>query len=126
MIYTLNRKGYVCFEDSCIEVELAITKEEIATGLMNRTNLPEYSGMLFIFDKEYIRKFWMKNVIISLDIIWLDERGIIVHIDKNMMSCDEYCKSFGPESYSKFVLEVNGGYADRHNINIGDNVKMIF
>jgi uncharacterized membrane protein (UPF0127 family) len=122
----MSMTGYVCFDNSCVEVELAMTQEEMATGLMNRTNLPEYNGMLFIFDKEYIRKFWMKNVIIPLDIIWLDERGIIVHIDKNMMPCDEYCKSFGPELSAKFVLEVNGLYTDRHNINVGDSVKMIF
>lgn len=57
--------------------------------------------------------------------IWLDDKGTIIHIDKNVMPCDKYCKSFGPESYSKFVLEVNGGYTDRHNISVGDNVRMI-
>lgn len=122
----MSRTGYVCFDNSCIEVELAMTQEERATGLMNRTNLPEYSGMLFIFDKEYIHKFWMKNMFFPLDIIWLDERGIIVHIDKNVMPCNEYCKSFGPELSVKFVLEVNGLYTDSHNINVGDSVRIIF
>jgi uncharacterized membrane protein (UPF0127 family) len=106
----MNKTGYVCFENSCVEVEIPTTIEEMRTGLMNRVNLPEYSGMLFIFDKEYIRKFWMKNMFISLDVIWLNDKGTIIHIDKNVMPCDEYCKSFGPESYSKFVLEINGGY----------------
>lgn len=122
----MSKTGYVCFDNSCVEVELAMTQEERSTGLMNRTNLPEYSGMLFIFDKEYIHKFWMKNMFISLDVIWLDDKGTIIHIDKNVTPCDKYCKSFGPESYSKFVLEVNGGYSDKHNINVGDNVRMIF
>ncbi len=59
--------------------------------------------------------------------IWLDDEGTIIHIDKNVMPCDKYCKtSFGPESYSKFALEVNGGYADRYDINVGNNVRMIF
>ena len=122
----MSRTGYVCFDNSCVEVELAMTQEERTTGLMNRTNLSEYSGMLFIFDEERMYKIWMKNMFFPLDIIWLDERGIIVHIDKNVMPCNEYCKSFGPELYSKFVLEVNGEYTDRHNVNVGDNVRMIF
>ncbi len=121
----MSMTGYVCFDNSCVEVELAMTQEERTTGLMNRTNLPEYGGMLFIFDKEYIHKFWMKNMFIPLDVIWLDDEGTIIHIDKNVMPCDKYCQTFGPESNSKFALEVNGGYTDRHNINIGDNVRMI-
>lgn len=121
-----NRKGYICLNNSCVEVEIAETREEITTGLMNRTNLPENGDMLFIFDEESIHKIWMKNMLISLDVIWLDNEGTIIHIDKNLVPCDDYCKHFGPELYSKFVLEVNGGYSDRHNINIGDNVRMIF
>ena len=46
------RTGYVCFDNSCIEVEIATTQEEMRTGLMNRTSLSEDSDMLFIFDKD--------------------------------------------------------------------------
>ena len=120
------RTGYVCFDDACVEVEITTTQEEMRTGLMNRTSLHEDSGMLFIFDKEYVHKLWMKNMFISIDVIWLNDEGIIIHIDKNVMPCDEYCKSFGPESSSKFALEVNGGYVDRHSLNVGDYVRMIF
>ena len=119
------RTGYVCFDNSCVEVELAMTPEEMKRGLMNRANLPEDSGMLFIFDKERTHEFWMKDVLIPLDVIWLDDKETIIHIDKNVMPCDKYCQTFGPES-SSFALEVNGGYADMHNINVGDSVKMIF
>jgi len=124
VIYTL-RKGYVCFDNSCVEVEIATTQEERVTGLMNRTSLPQDSGMLFIFDKERVQKFWMKNTFIPLDIMWIDSKGMIIHIDKNVMPCGEYCKSFGPELSAKFVLEVNGSYTDNHNINAGDVVRMI-
>lgn len=120
-----NRNGSVCFENSCIEVEIPTTREERTTGLMNRTYLPEDNGMIFIFDEECINKIWMKNMLIPLDIIWLDYKGIIIHIDKNVVPCNEYCRSFGPESCSKFAIEVNGLYTDRHNINIGDRVRMI-
>lgn len=122
----MSMTGYVCFDNSCVEVELVTTREEMEIGLMNRANLSEDSGMLFIFDEERIHKIWMKNMFFPLDIIWLDERGIIVHIDKNVMPCNEYCKSFGPELSVKFVLEVNGLYTDSHNINVGDSVRIIF
>lgn len=120
----LNRKGYVCFDNSCIEVEIAMTQEERTTGLMNRVSLPEERGMLFVFDREDIHKFWMKNMLIPLDVIWLDNNGMIVHIDKNIMPCDRYCHTFGPELPTKFALELNGLYTDRHNINVGDYAEM--
>lgn len=121
------RKGFICFENSCVEVEIATTREEVELGLMNRTNLPEHYGMLFIFSEEcvYYNEIWMKNMLIHLDVIWLDDRGTVVHIDKNVAPCEGYCQPFGPKSCSKYALEVNGGYSDRYNINIGDNVRMI-
>jgi len=121
-----NRKGYVCFNNSCVNVELPATSEEMEMGLMNRANLPESDGMLFIFDEECVHKIWMKNMFISLDVIWLDSKGTIIHIDKNIMPCNGYCQPFGPELYSKFVIEVNGSYTDKYSINIGDNVRMIY
>ena len=62
----MSRNGTVCFENSCIEVEISTTHEERTTGLMNRTYLPEDSGMVFIFDKECNNKIWMKNMLIYL------------------------------------------------------------
>lgn len=123
----MSNKGIICFDNSCVcvNVEIVSTPEERTKGLMNRIFLPESDGMLFIFDEEGIHKIWMKNMFISLDVIWFDDKGIIIHIDKNVLPCGIYCQSFGPELYSKFALEVNGGYADSHNINIGDNVRMI-
>jgi uncharacterized membrane protein (UPF0127 family) len=115
----------VCFEGSCINAELATTPKERKIGLMNRANLPENMGMLFIFDKEGTYKFWMKNTLIPLDIIWLDETGKIIYIEKNARPCYvPACPVFGPESSSKYTLEVNGGYTERHKINVGDKARI--
>jgi uncharacterized membrane protein (UPF0127 family) len=115
----------VCFEGSCINAELATTPKERNIGLMNRTSIPENTGMLFIFDKEGIYKFWMKNAVIPLDIIWLDENGKIIYIEKNARPCYvPSCPLFGPESSSKYTLEVNGGYTERHKINVGDKARI--
>ncbi|MBU3966463.1 MAG: DUF192 domain-containing protein [Euryarchaeota archaeon] len=115
----------VCFEGSCIDVELAITPKEIKIGLMDRTSLPENMGMLFIFDEGGIHKLWMKNTLIPLDMIWLDENGKIIYIEKNAQPCYvPVCPAFGPEFSSRYELEVNGGYTERYKINVGDKARI--
>jgi len=115
----------VCFEGSCIDVELATTPKEMTIGLMNRTSLPENKGMLFIFDEKSSYKLWMKNTLIPLDMIWLDENGKIIYIERNAQPCYvPTCSAFGPESSSKYALEVNGGYTERHKIKSGDEARI--
>jgi len=115
----------ICFEGSCVDVELAITPEEMTIGLMNRTGLPENMGMLFIFEEEGVHKFWMKNTLIPLDMIWLDKDGKIIHIEKNVQPCYvPSCPALGPEISSRYQLEVNGGYTERHKINVGDMARI--
>ena len=103
----------VCFENNCFEVEIADTLEKHAQGLMNRERLNSESGMLFIFDTESKRSFWMKNTLIPLDIIWIDENKKVVFIKHNAEPCKtEKCKTFGPNKNAKYVLEINGGLAE--------------
>ena len=120
--------GYTYFDNSntYVNVEIVLTTEEKEMGLMDRTFLPENSGMLFMYDIECIHNIWMKNMYIPLDIIWIDGRYTIIHIEKNLMPCYGYCQEFGPELYSRFALELNGGYTNEHHINIGDKVRIIF
>ncbi|MCX9083353.1 MAG: DUF192 domain-containing protein [Candidatus Methanoperedens sp.] len=115
----------VCFGSSCIDVELATTPGEMTIGLMNRTSLPENRGMLFIFDEESSHKFWMKNTLIPLDIIWLDNNEKIIFIERNTQPCYiPVCSTFGPESGSKYALEVNGGFAEKNKIEVGDIARI--
>ena len=120
-----NNDNTVCFEGSCVEVELATTPEEMTIGLMNRTSLPENMGMLFIFNEEGVHKLWMKKTLIPLDMIWLDENGKIIYFERNAQPCYvPTCSAFGPESGSKYELEVNAGYIERHKINVGDKARI--
>ncbi len=115
----------VCFEDSCIDVELATTPKEMTIGLMNRPSLPENMGMLFIFDNKSIYKLWMQNTLIPLDMIWLDENGKIIYIERNAQPCYvSQCPAFGPQSSPKYGLEVNGGFTERHKIKYGDKARI--
>ncbi len=115
----------VCFESICIEIELAITPQEITKGLMHRTELCESCGMLFIFKNDGIHRFWMKNTLIPLDIIWMDANSKIIYIQKEANPCNTpACPTYGPETNSRYVLEVNGGYTEKHKINIGDTARI--
>jgi len=122
-IMEIKREKKVCFNDNCFYVELAETSGEKSQGLMYRENLAENRGMLFIFDQEGPYSFWMKNTLIPLDIIWLDENKEVVFIVKNAQPCkQEICPSIKPDNEAKYVLEINAGLSDKLNLKIGDKV----
>jgi len=116
----------VCIHEKCINVEISSTPEELQRGLMFRENLAENSGMLFIFPKEGINSFWMKNTLFNIDIIWLDSDKKIVYLKEDAKPCTTNpCGIFMPESNSKYVLEVNSGFIKSNNVSLGDNFKFI-
>ncbi|MFH1431679.1 MAG: DUF192 domain-containing protein [archaeon] len=115
----------VCFDDSCVDVELAVTPDEIMTGLMNREHLPQSRGMLFIFEDEGVHMFWMKNTLIPLDIIWMDPFGKIIYVERDAPPCTTpVCPTYGPAAGSKYVLEANAGYAEKYGVNAGDVARI--
>ena len=122
-----NQKGEkisVCFEDHCFNVELAKTVGEISHGLMFRKSLAVNAGMLFVFEKEGAYPFWMKNTFIPLDIIWINGEKEVVFVSENTQPCkDEYfCPSISHGKNARYVLEVNGGTAEKIGLKIGDQI----
>ena len=114
-----------CLNGKCWNVEIADNNVEREIGLMNRGNLSEDAGMLFIFDTIGKHGFWMKNTLIALDIIWIDENGHIVFIKKDARPClTERCESYYSDENARYVLEVNSGIAERYGIKKGDNVEL--
>ena len=105
-----------------IKAEIADTEEKRGMGLMFRENLDEDTGMLFIFNDEYLYTFWMKNTLIPLDIIFIDENNYIVDIVYADPCEEEPCKSYKPKKSAKYVLEVNGNFTIENNINAGDKL----
>lgn len=101
-------------------IELALTDEEQARGLMFRRELPEGQGMLFDFGDEGVREFWMKNTYIPLDMIFIRGDGRILRIAENTVPLSEtLIPSGGPV---RAVLEVIAGTAKRLGIAPGDRV----
>ena len=119
-----NNISEICFENKCFDVEIADTSEKRERGLMNREYLELNSGMLFLFEEENKYSFWMKNVLISLDIIWIDQNKKVVFIKENAEPCKtEECESFKSDNKALYVLEMNGGLAEKIELNIGDEVE---
>jgi uncharacterized membrane protein (UPF0127 family) len=125
-----NKEGELYFLEkqtndtlSSIYIEIAETPEEISKGMMYRNNLEANHGMIFLFDYEDQQSFWMKNTRISLDIIFINNNYQIVHIARHAIP---YSKDPIPSMKpAKYVLEINAGYCDKHNINVFDYVHFI-
>src|SRR5262249_33656513 len=102
-------------------VEMAVTPEQQAKGLMFRRELPEGQGMLFDFGHEQPTSFWMKNTYIPLDMIFIRGDGRIARIAENTVPLSEaLVPSGGPV---RAVLEVIGGTAKKVGIAVGDRVS---
>ena len=99
-----------------IFAEVADTLDKRAQGLMYRTAMDENHGMLFIFPEPGHWTFWMKNTRIPLDILWLDQKGTIIHIEANVPICtrvDDHCPRHYSYKQSWNVLELNAGTAEK-------------
>lgn len=103
-----------------IEIELANTDKKIETGLMYRKSMEQNQGMLFIFDDEARRSFWMKNTHIPLDIIFINTEKEIVHIASQTKPYS--LQSIPSIEYAKYVVEVNAGFCSNFNITTGNHI----
>ncbi|MBM4332925.1 MAG: DUF192 domain-containing protein [Deltaproteobacteria bacterium] len=103
-----------------IRVEVARTESEKAKGLMFRESLGEDEGMIFVYAREEILSFWMKNTRIPLSIAFIDQRGRIVDIQDMEPFSLRTTVSAKPTQYA---LEMNKGWFQRNGIGVGDLVK---
>ncbi|MFA5759267.1 MAG: DUF192 domain-containing protein, partial [Clostridia bacterium] len=94
----------------------------MSKGLMFRKNLPEDSGMLFVFGKEDELRFWGKNTYIPLDIAFIGKNKEIKDIQKISPLSE---KTIGGKEKCLYALEVNEGFFNKNNIKIGDKVEII-
>ncbi|MCP4899199.1 MAG: DUF192 domain-containing protein [bacterium] len=109
-----------------VTLELAITPDELSRGLMYRPSLPEDRGMLFIHQQATLPTMWMKHTLIPLDLIYLSKEGIVVDLHKEAQPCPaEPCPLFKASAPTLAVLELLGGSASRHNIEVGTRIKFL-
>jgi uncharacterized protein len=104
-----------------VRVELARTPQERARGLMFRKQLDEDAGMLFLFDRTEVLTFWMKNTFVPLDMIFIDADRRVVGVVQGAQPLTTESRSVGQPS--RYVLEVNAGFAAQHGVGTGTVVE---
>ncbi|MCX6813594.1 MAG: DUF192 domain-containing protein [Candidatus Azambacteria bacterium] len=122
----LSQANYtsVCFSGRCFNAEVASSFYARMKGLMYREFLADDAGMLFVFQGEDKYSFWMKNTLISLDMVWINKNKEIVYIAKKVQPCKSLiCPSVSPDRPALYILEINGGKADEVGLKIGDKAE---
>ncbi len=109
-----------------IHAELADTPQKRAEGLMYREQLGANRGMLFTFSQAQPWVFWMKNTKIPLDLIWMNEKKQIIHMEQNVPVCtktDDSCPQYRPNDEALYVLELAGGRAESLKLQRGSKLQ---
>ena len=109
-----------------IYAELADTPQKRAEGLMYREHLAADRGMLFTFSQAHAWVFWMKNTKIPLDLIWMNEKKQIIHMEQNVPICtktDDSCPQYRPNEDALYVLELAGGRAESLKLQRGSKLQ---
>ena len=125
--------GTVQLDDKLLEVYIADTDPRRMRGLMweSESFLANDKGMLFVFNEPGNRPMWMKNMQFPLDIIWFNEKGSVVAIEKNVLPCITplevmSCKSNGVSAdNAQYVLEMISGYVDENSITENSRLEII-
>jgi uncharacterized membrane protein (UPF0127 family) len=106
-----------------IKFEIADTSAKQSKGLSGRAEIPDDYGMLFVFPEPVQTGFWMKDMLVSIDIIWLTDRGEIVGIEHSV-SPDTYPDVFYPPMPISYVLETRAGYANEKGWTVGTSIYL--
>ena len=127
--YMFQKEGELTISDSTnvrkavIDIEIADTDYDRQLGLMKRVSMEEKQGMLFIFPDDATQSFWMRNTLISLDMLFINSNKAIVTIHKNTKILSD--QSYPSTAPARYVLEVIGGFTNKHNIQVGDKIDWI-
>lgn len=125
---TQTQTKAITINNKSINVELADTQEKRVKGLSGRTSLDDNTGMLFVFDSKGVNTaFWMKDMLIPIDIIWIRDNKI-VKIDKNIKApasgtADNKLTVYNPNQKVDFVLEVNASFSDKNSIKVDETIS---
>lgn len=107
-----------------LKTEIADTPYMQGKGLMFRQKMFLDSGMLFVFEKPKELKFWMKNTLMPLDMIFISEDLKIVNIVENARPCANRCEIYSSIFPAKYTIETNAGFVRDNGIKIGDGVRI--
>ena len=114
-------------DGSRFDVEIAATPDERRRGLSGRESLPDLSGMLFVFESTRVPGFWMTEMLIPLDFIWIGDECSVVDLHTNVPppalgTSSGSLPTYRPGSPVRYVLEINAGKVGELGIEVGDRV----
>jgi len=107
-----------------LTAEVADTPYMLGRGLMFRQKMFLDSGMLFVFPQPQELKFWMKNTLMPLDMIFISENFTIVNIVEDAKPCTTKCEIYSSLLPAKYTVETNAGFVRDNGIKVGDSVKI--
>lgn len=101
-----------------LRLDYATTSSARERGLGGRASIPDDYGMLFVFPKDALYGFWMKDTLVPLDIFWLDAKGQVVYVAADVAT-SSYPNVFYPTVPARYVLETVAGFARAHRVKFG-------
>ena len=123
MSYKKPIKDTIGHAQSTLTYEIADTPAKQELGLGNRASIPDNYGMLFVFAKDDRYGFWMKDMLVPIDMLWLSDNGTVVAVD-DTVEPDTYPHAFYPPVPVRYVVETRAGFAASHDIVVGSVVPL--
>jgi uncharacterized protein len=123
--FDFNNRGYLSIAtpgDSSVKAEVVTSLTDVQRGLGGRKSIASDRGMLFVYTNDRELCFWMKDMLINIDIIWLDQSKKVVYIVPNL-SPSSYPQSYCPKMPARYVLEVGAGRAQELGIAVGQSME---
>ena len=117
--------AYVEIKGHRYTIEVAADDAARAHGLMDRTHMDADHGMLFVFNDDMPRAFWMKNTKIPLDMLFFDGDKKLVSIQHNVPPCvADPCAAYSSGAPARYVLELNAGESEKLGLTSGDPIEI--
>lgn len=117
-------KTYAEIAQTGVDIMIADTDATRTKGLGGFSSLRDNQGMFFVFEETAHHGFWMKDMKISIDIIWFNEYYEVIHIEENVRP-ETYPRIYGDGIDSRYVLEMRAGFVAEHEIRVGDVIQVL-
>ena len=130
-VFFLSQKGSATlatvpavFDGVSLNIQFATTTADREKGLGGRSSIPNNYGMLFIFPKDSLYGFWMKDMLAPIDMYWLDSQGHVVFFLENVAT-SSYPNVFYPTTPARYVLETAAGFSSTHQVPIREGSTLL-
>lgn len=116
-------RAFISLKGETFEALVADTVARKEEGLSGFSGLANHQAMFFPYDTLAVLPFWMKDMLFSIDIVWLDSNMSVVHMEEGV-SPDSYPTLFSPGVLSQYVIEFSAGTIDRIGLSVGDQASI--